>query len=140
MFIADLTPNCYFAVGPSLRSVGWLDEGHPFSRGVVATSFLRTLTTHLDDPFGVIDFCGPHRCTLCPGESGPLGKGELIIPGHHVCYVAPVLIRHYVEANGYCPPMEFVSALELCPPQHSSEYMALVEPFLPELAPSGRAS
>jgi hypothetical protein len=132
-YIPDLSNYCYLATGASLRSVGWLERGKPFEAGVAAPDFVVALRQQLEDPFGVIDFVGSHACSLCEQSGAPHGNGELIVPTSTVCYVAPVLIGHYVEAHGYLPPPEFIDALRRCPPQKSPAYMKLVQPFLQEL-------
>ena len=133
MHIADLSHDCYFASGSHLRAIGWLEGNHPYAVGSVSELFIQRLQEHLQQPFGIIDFCGSHRCSLCESAAAPEGNGELIIPSEEFCYVAPVLISHYVEIHRYEPPAEFVKALLACPPQKSPSYMALLNPFLGEL-------
>ena len=154
MHIPDLSMNGYVATGSALRAVGWLEQGHTFKTGRSSAAFTKALHAHLTHPFGVWDFMGSHQCSLCPTDEGvhgrlqvsadgqsyvlqqlskataPCGNGELYIPTKELCYVAPVLILHYVEAHNYSPPQEFSAALLMCPPQHSTEYLELIEPFL----------
>jgi len=131
--IPELDQNCYFATGPRLRAIGWLESGKEFEIGSVDGEFLDRLKAHLHDPFGLVDFCGSHVCSLCAGAFAPHGNCELIVPTEEVCYVAPALIAHYVEAHRYRPPAAFIEALVNCPPQKSASYMARIAPFLNEL-------
>ena len=133
--IADLNNDCYFARGPRLRAIGWLEGDKEFEVGPVNRDLVALLREHVKNRFVIIDFMGGQTCTLCRGSSGPYGSGELIIPASEVCYVAPVLVVHYVEIHRYRPPTEFVAAVEACPPQRSPAYMSLVAPFLKELEP-----
>ena len=133
MHTPDLSNNCYLASGDTLRAIGWLEAGHRFSVGEAPRDFVAALRSHLADPFGLMDFCGNHQCSLCPSGSGPFGNGELIIPSDTYCYVAPVLVGHYVEQHGYLPPDQFISAVMQSPPQQSAQYFSLLEPFVPAL-------
>jgi hypothetical protein len=134
VYIPDFSNHCYFAKGERLRSVGWLENSHSFELGEVPKDLLPLLREHLQAPFGIIDFCGSHRCSLCDCNSAPEGNGELIVPSDDVCYVAPVLLAHYVEAHGYKPPSKFIDALRKCPPQRSELYMERISQFLSELS------
>ena len=155
MHIPDLSTNGYVAAGSALRAVGWLEQGHTFQTGRSSAAFTKALHSHLTNSFGVWAFIGSHQCSLCPADEGahgrlqvsadgqsyvqhvlskataPYGNGELYIPTNELCYVSPVLIAHYVEAHNYSPPQEFSAALLMCPPQHSTEYLELMGPFLP---------
>jgi hypothetical protein len=129
--IPDLSTNGYVASGDALRSVGWLEIGHEFPTGSSSAEFISALHGHLANPFGVWYFMGSHECELCPPDQGPSGNGELYIPTAKLCYVAPLMIAHYVDAHNYKPPQEFVDALLECPPQSSAAYIAIMAPFLP---------
>src|SRR5688572_24864380 len=102
-YIADLDQDFYFATGPRLRAIGWLESGKEFQLGSVDGKFLACLKEHLHDSFVLVDFCGSHVCSLCSGASAPHGNGELIVPTVEVCYVAPVLVAHYIEDHRYRP-------------------------------------
>lgn len=132
-YIADLSNCCYFASGSRLRAIGWLDDNRAYEVGPVSPEFIARLHEQLQDPFAIVDFGGGHACSLCESASAPYGNGELIVPAAKVCYVAPVLLAHYVEAHHYLPPTEFIEALLNCPPQKSALYMASVARFLSEL-------
>ena len=134
-YIADLSNYCYFATGPRLRAIGWLESNQPYEIAPTGKQEIACLREHLKEPFGIVDFMGTHACTLCSSRA-PNETGELIIPSDSVCYVAPKMIAHYVEVHRYRPPAEFLATLLRCPPQNSAEYMARIAPFLEELRSS----
>lgn len=125
MHFDDLTPYTYAGDEPvaSLLNVGWLGAERPFPvappiSGLV--SALRELTAH---PVNL--YRGKHQCEFCPGpppelrngllwSTAPeeiLGNGEIRVEGSDgITYVAPVLVRHYVEKHQYAAPLVFVEA------------------------------
>lgn len=41
-----------------------------------------------------------------------LGNGEILVRGAaDECYIAPVMIVHYIELHNYLPPREFMDAV-----------------------------
>ncbi|MBX3467614.1 MAG: hypothetical protein KF878_12075 [Planctomycetes bacterium] len=129
MHFEDGSPYTYFAPGPGeppARSVGWLEEGHPFTIGRLPTGVLDRIawrcafaTTHQTR--------GIHRCSLCPRDAYDaerecyllvrgerprlLGTREVWIPGPRgVIYAAPDLVVHYLVDHAYLPPPDFVEA------------------------------
>jgi hypothetical protein len=118
-----------------LRAIGWLERDQPYEIAPTGKEELACLREQLNNRFVIVDFMGGHTCTLCTSRA-PYNSGEMIIPSDSVCYVAPIMIAHYVEVHRYRPPAEFLAALLTCPPQNSAEYMARVSPFLEELRSS----
>ena len=129
MFIEDLSTDAYFARGPNVRAVGWLEAGHPHQQGPVPDEFLARLKKHVASAYQSMLFCGWHECSLCSDGQRRTGSYNLLIPTTRLLYVAPEMIVHYIEDHGYRPPLEFVDAVMACPPQESSRYMALLERF-----------
>jgi hypothetical protein len=60
------------------------------------------------------NFLGYHTCELC-GEGRFRGEFwvELFdaISGHHIRFVLPLAVFHYIEDHGYLPPQEFLDAI-----------------------------
>ena len=115
--------------GDFVRSVGWLEAGHPYQRGPVPDEFLVSLKRHVAEAYQFALSVGVHHCSLCPEGKAQAGKLNLMIPTSRLLYVAPELIVHYIEDHGYQPPQEFIEAVLACPEQESEEYMKLLEPF-----------
>ena len=127
MFIPDLDTNGYFAKGPDVRSIGWLESDHPYRRGPVSSAFLLRLREHVESAYEPITTRGWHVCTLCPEGTETRCGSTLMIPTPQRFYLAPGMIVHYIEAHDYQPPEKFVEAVMACPPQKSADYMALFE-------------
>ena len=125
MHFEDLTPNDYGRLRPSGTplSVGWLAEGHDFPVAPPAAALVSALRSFVANPVNL--FRGFHQCEFCPSpppenrnglllSTAPqeiIGNGEIHVPGNDgITYVAPVLIRHYVEVHQYAPPNGFVQA------------------------------
>lgn len=130
MHFPDLSPYRYSGAGPfhDVLNVGWLDRAVPFESGLPSV----LLAAGLREWFRIArinQFRGIHACNLCvehewplppldsypsidvDGERRMLGNWEIWIPGAlGKIYAAPALIIHYVEAHGYAPPSEFISA------------------------------
>ena len=137
--IAD-QPELSRAWNDTLVAVGWLDDRHEFSRGTVDSTVRRKLDTLLEHPWGPA-FLGFHYCSLCVRDAGgfvqdlqasrrfPLGKepkgvANLFLPGRHSVFVAPELLRHYIDVHSYLPPEEFSEAVRRCPPMGTDAYFA----------------
>lgn len=128
-FIADLSTEAYFAHGDSVRAVGWLESGHPYTQGDVPAEFLAALKKHVETAHVVVLFMGLHDCSLCPAGRRTAGLGNLLVPTSDRLYVAPELITHYIQDHGYRPPDEFVAAVLACPEQGSATFLELLRPF-----------
>src|SRR5688572_1761822 len=104
-WFADLAPCWYFTSGGDrLRAVGWLEQGHPFTKGAVPAAFLGKLEELLEELVWPIrnQYRGMHGCTLCsPGR--PWGAYNLFVPWKGGLLVAPELVRHYIVKHHYQP-------------------------------------
>lgn len=118
-------------VQPGVVHVGWLGKGHPFPRASVPSALIETMKRLAESPAEL--YRGYHVCELCemPAElrDRPFDEqwekwaqfrksnGEIRVSRAGVTYAAPVLIIHYIEAHGYCPPVVFLKAIEEKPNQ-----------------------
>jgi hypothetical protein len=141
-YYADLSPCDYFEASwtDCLRAVGWLEGGHDYRRGNPSTPFVDKLTALLQEPWQPVWFLGGQPCGLCEPEitgytNGlptmsvghiPSGGSNLFVPDDKLLYVAPELVKHYIDAHGYCPPEEFCAAVMRCPDMWSDEYFRAV--------------
>jgi hypothetical protein len=124
MHFPDLSAYVYHGSEPDGRvlNVGWLGRDHAFSTGETSSAFVEALRQLVALPVKL--FRGYHKCEFCP-DSPPrvvggfhwntdppevLGNGEIRVVANGVTYVAPVLVRHYVEVHRYKPPQAFVDA------------------------------
>jgi hypothetical protein len=129
MHFDDLTPFTYSRPEPSesVLNVGWLGEGHEFPVAAPQPALVSVLRTLVGNPVNL--YRGKHQCEFCPSpppenrngllfNAAPeeiLGNGEIHVPDEDgITYVAPVLIRHYVEVHQYAPPNAFVRACLAC--------------------------
>jgi hypothetical protein len=125
MHFEDLTPNHYGRLRPpgTPLSVGWLAAGHAFPIAPPAPALVSVLRSLVANPVNL--YRGFHECEFCPSpppenrngllfSASPqeiIGNGEIHVPGREgITFVAPVLIRHYVEVHHYAPPIDFVHA------------------------------
>jgi hypothetical protein len=109
MHFKDLTPYTYGGSEPSasVLNVGWLARRHSFPVARPAAELVSALNNLVASPVNL--FRGKHQCEFC--RKPALGNGEIRVVGvDGVTYVAPVLIRHYVEVHHYAPPDAFVQA------------------------------
>ena len=126
VYFPDLTPYAYGSdiELPGLLNVGWLSAEHPFPRGSVPEEFLRALEHLVQKPVNLTR--GSHLCEFCPEPPvtirngfkwiqpapGTAGNGEVhIAAGTAESFAAPVLVLHYVQVHGYCPPPRFIVAV-----------------------------
>jgi hypothetical protein len=115
MHFKDLTPYTYGGTEPSasVLNVGWLGARHSFRKARPTSELVSVLNKLVASPVNL--YRGKHQCEFCrarrPGPEEILGNGEIRVVGvDGVTYVAPVLIRHYVETHQYAPPEAFVQA------------------------------
>lgn len=125
MHFEDLTLNDYGRLRPpgTALSVGWLAAGHNFPVAPPSAELVAALRSLVAYPVNL--FRGFHQCEFCPSSppemrngflwnTAPweiLGNGEIHVLGEGgITYVAPVLIRHYVEVHQYASPTDFVQA------------------------------
>lgn len=118
--------------GDHVRAVGWLSAKHPYTPGEVPAEFLTRLREFAKrwgdstEAIGWGIFMGPHCCELC-GRF--MAGGNFGVPWGGLLFAAPDMLPHYVEAHGYRPPDEFITAVMESPLPGSAEYTAAVEPF-----------
>jgi hypothetical protein len=138
MYFPDLSPYEY-GEPPSragvVLNVGWLEPTDPFPSGPVPGGLLTSIATLCEQPVNLTR--GYHGCGFCAleirataGERADgrqmlqaletrraLGNGEIMVAGEgKVHYMAPVLIRHYIDHHRYQPPPEFIAAV-MSPPE-----------------------
>jgi len=121
MHYPDLTPFGMEAPFSNLRTVGWLESGHEFPIGTVATEFITQLKYLLVSPFQPFCSAGIHHCSLCQFD-GPHGVNNLFVPGNGVIFIMPELAVHYMAAHHYRPPEVFQDAVLACPEIRSMDY------------------
>jgi len=124
MRFEDLTPFTYGAsdAPAGALNVGWLGLGHAFPVAAPQSEFVSALRALVANRLNL--YRGTHQCEFCPPppeerngmfcSTAPeevLGNGEIHVLGENgITFVAPVLIRHYVEVHQYAPPPGFVKA------------------------------
>src|SRR5688572_16868870 len=100
-YIPDLEARSYSRLTGPIRAVGWLESGHPFTRGSVSPEFSRRLMALVERPiWGYFSF-GMHWCSLCAAEGrcGPdcrSSQAVLLVPAPTCVYETPIWIGHYV--------------------------------------------
>ncbi|ABX04662.1 MAG TPA: hypothetical protein DEF47_01815 [Herpetosiphon sp.] len=137
----DLTPCTYFDLdqphGDKLLAVGWLERGHPYPKGSIASAVQTKLVSLCENPWEPLAFLGWHACDRClpdgqpdalhaDGMTVPMGSENLFVPGHGLLYVAPSLIVHFIAVHGYQPPPAFCAAVLACPPMGSEDYLQAI--------------
>ena len=133
-YFADLSLYGYCWAEPRFNervlNIGWLDPGVPFNKGAVDSGVMEKLFRLCEKP--VNRFRGYHSCPYGLLDSPPapcsspatvslgpwtlvLGDAEIRVPGQNgIIYAAPTLIFHYIQRHGYCPPAEFLEAVNRC--------------------------
>jgi hypothetical protein len=128
----DLGTSTQIASGPSVRAVGWLTAGQPYSTGEPSPEFvsrLRLLAQNWGASTAALGWPaagGLHTCEMCGKVHA---AGNLGVPGDSVLYVAPEMVAHYVESHRYAPPDGFVRAVLQCPAPGTPEYARAVSSF-----------
>jgi hypothetical protein len=138
-YIPDLAEVSYTGFKGPIRAVGWLEAGHPYSRGSVDEEFTRRLIGLIERPICALGSLGMYWCSLCAadGAIGPdcrTSQNVLLVPASDCIYEAPIWIGHYVIGHSYRPPDDFCRAVMSCPPPGSDELRDLLQAQLPELA------
>ncbi|MFZ2279546.1 MAG: hypothetical protein WAW39_17250 [Prosthecobacter sp.] len=116
-YIEDLSTETYCGwmhKDMACLSVGWLGCTVP-TPGALAPRYLAVLRHYAAHHAFMDGLMGNHACEIC-------GKGkfhgefwiELFVPqvDRRVRFVLPMGVFHYIEAHGYCPPPEFLKAIE----------------------------
>jgi hypothetical protein len=133
MYFADLSPYIFLKQRPlaGVLNVGWLASGHPIPTGDVPPGFVDNLLTCIV-AFRANQMRGFHFCEFCPSTSSLsppmlsmrlkskkkifLGSAEVWLPAPEgKVFAAPDLVAHYVAAHQYCPPADFIAAVEAAP-------------------------
>jgi len=127
MHYPDLATECQVARGARVRAVGWLAEGHVFTRGDVDAKVIPALAQLRDEGWVHVAAAGPHECELCRGARE---ARNILVPAPDVLYVAPAMVIHYIDDHAYRPPPEFVAAVLACPAPLTDEYFAGLRRFL----------
>ena len=131
----DGAPCKYFGaeLTPSLRAVGWLAGGKPFTTGPLDRRVhdkleeLREGRQHARWTWLLgFMFMGRHHGDFCSGPDAAWCSMNLVIPGRGFLFVAPDLILHYMDAHAYQPPAEFCQAVLDCPPVPTTAYLEAV--------------
>lgn len=124
MWYEDLTECDYFGeeYAEILTAIGWLETEKPFTTGKISQDIYSKLCLFGKNPWGFLLVCGFHQCNFCQFE-GKSGIENLFIPHNGKIYVCPELITHYINSHLYCPPKEFIEAVDNCPPMRSMEYL-----------------
>lgn len=88
--------------------VGWIGD-KIISKGNVSAETMARLEWAYNNR--VIDqgCLGEHECEICRNHTD---RGEILIIDGENMYVAPRMIVHYIKAHSYCPPKEFLSAVD----------------------------
>ena len=116
-----------------LRSIGWLESGHPYNRGPTPIALVEQINALVDNAervFQQYHFRGFYDCTIC--ESGVpaarLARSHinLLIPSKRTVFACPAAIVHYLSVHSYLPPSDFVIAVQDCPPYGSPQYFELL--------------
>jgi hypothetical protein len=135
MWYEDLSPYS----GDRLLAVGWLERGRDYPRGAVAPEVYAKLVELCRDPWQPVVAAGVHACSLCLYASERSDGANLFLPDGDRAFVAPVLIRHYMNAHHYRPPDDFCRAVLACPEMRSKAFReALVRSGLTSLLKSGK--
>jgi hypothetical protein len=114
MYYPDLTNYEYSPPPlPNVLNIGWLEHPFQFPQGNIDEHLIKKLT----QVTRVNYWSGKHSCQFCkdmaPADRA-MGTGELWIQGEgNIIYVAPSLIVHYMRDHDYCPPEEFIHAVEM---------------------------
>lgn len=131
MYFEDLSPYCYLGRHSNnepdnkVVNIGWLDQEHPFPKGVTSETILKRVLALCFQPvnqtrgFHTSPFLKPAPFgypVQYRGQRMLLGSAEIRLSGKGAkVYAAPNLIYHYMKDCGYLPPQEFLEALEALP-------------------------
>lgn len=124
-YFADLSPYRYLKVATTsakLLNVGWLGKGHEFPSAEpepeIVLKLARCCRQRVNQTrgFHICEFCREKRVGLpveIEGGGLVLGSAEIRVQGEDgIAYACPDLIYHYVKDHHYCPPRQFLSAVQ----------------------------
>jgi hypothetical protein len=131
-----------------VRRVGYLERGHPYTKGATSKAFFDRLVELVAHP--IIKYFGYYTCDLGRCGRGPglsrlserfgyygrtltCGDSEVLVPGDNVAYWAPSLILHYIRCHGYAPPPHFIENVLSCPKLCSREYFTAITTAAPAM-------
>lgn len=113
----DLTPDTYHGrPQENVLAFGWLDKDYPFDTGETDPSVLLYFDWLLEGDY----FRGFHMCEFCTEKDTygrvPNGNGSyrILDPRSGITYVAPVLVKHYIEKHQYLIPNEVEETILYC--------------------------
>lgn len=128
MYYVDLSPYSYYLdfLVPSVRNIGWIDDGVDFPKGIMPINLLEKMKNILiksDLVNAHVNLVrGVHPCTICGCEDVVrfadkkiiLGMSEIWIPNSISSgfFAAPSMVVHYIEKHNYLPPGVFLTAIE----------------------------
>lgn len=140
-YVPDMTPWTYEPGEDFLTAIGWLERGHPYTKGATPDDVLSILDRIRERNLSIVWYMGIHECTLsqacAAGPSVPrshVGASNLIVPAEDRIFVFPELITHYIRDHGYAPPEVFCEAVRRCPAPESDAYRAIAEQCSSRLA------
>lgn len=135
-YYPDLSICKYIALEsePNCLAVGWLDPFHDFNQDDVTPEFFDRLCQLLVRPWNYVRSFGVHECRFCRFSGGGSvryknysiqahGNELLFVPSGEIIYISPSSIAHYIDAHGYCPPLEYQRAVMECPEMRSMAYL-----------------
>jgi len=118
----------------SVKSVGWLESGYAFRIQEPQPTLLDAIWKYCS--ILVSPTRGLHVCSFCElahntfsrhGIRLVLGSAEIVVfDAKGNAYAAPNLVYHYILEHQYCPPDEFLQAIETGPSPGSQEYSDLL--------------
>jgi hypothetical protein len=134
-YFADDSPYAYgHGSHTGVVHVGWLDNVHPYPKGVVEARLIEKMRLLASKPveryrgFHICELCAeppdlvetnlPNRVVIDPNCSRARwlaqrsSNGEIRVSREGIIFAAPVLIVHYIEAHKYLPPTRFLKAVE----------------------------
>jgi len=128
--------------GVDQLAVGWLGRDCP-STALPRQDLVEKLALWIATQKFPSAHAGFYTCALprCPDDKGDGwaagGSGEIYVP--HVSklntlFCAPALVRHYVAAHGYSPPVEFIESVLACPIEDVPRFDCRIEEVPPNLA------
>lgn len=124
--LTDYSRNIAPFVLKGVKNIGWLNLQSKFPIGVFPASTFQKLKeiTCGSGPFQPIveparelpscEICGELKIRDHAGWFLP--DGELWIPAHDIIYAAPIQILHFIEVHKYCPPIEYIEAIDALDP------------------------
>lgn len=127
MWFEDLTQCNYFANFFPSMAVGWLKNGKPYTTGETSKEIVEKIYEFNKTSGMYYRFCGYHVCDFCDYVNIELGATTILIVYEDKVYACPALIIHYIEAHQYCPPNEFIQAVQNYDHEKALEYFEKIK-------------